>query len=46
MHLYELCDETQKNILQEQYDIEPFMIETISLERIFTIKYLLLNFII
>ena len=37
-HLYELCDETQKNVLREQYDIEPFMIETISLERIFIDK--------
>lgn len=37
-HLYELCDETQKNILQEQYDIKPFVIETISLERIFIDK--------
>ena len=35
---YELCDETQKNVLREQYDIEPFMIETISLERIFIDK--------
>ncbi len=37
-HLYELADEKQKAILQKAYDVKPFMVETISLERIFIDK--------
>lgn len=37
-HLYELCDEERRKILREHYDVIPFIIETISLERIFIDK--------
>ncbi len=37
-HLYELCSEERKEILSKQYDVKPFFIETISLERIFIDK--------
>lgn len=37
-HIYELADENQKAILREQYNVKPFIVETISLERIFIDK--------
>lgn len=37
-HLYELCGEDRRKILCEQYDVAPFEVETISLERIFIDK--------
>ena len=37
-HLYELCSDERKAILKEYYDVSPFEIETISLERIFVDK--------
>lgn len=37
-HLYELCNEERKSILREYYKVAPFLIETISLERIFVDK--------
>ena len=37
-HLYELCTEDRRKILREYYDVTPFIIETISLERIFIDK--------
>ena len=37
-YLYELCDDEKRNILTQSYDVAPFMIETISLERIFIDK--------
>lgn len=37
-HLYELANDEQKKILREQYEVAPFEIETISLERIFIDK--------
>ncbi len=37
-HLYELSDENQREILRKQYDVCPFTIETIALERIFIDK--------
>lgn len=37
-HLYELCNEDRKRILREYYDVSPFYMETISLERIFVDK--------
>ncbi len=37
-HLYELCDEIDQRILRDSYDVHPFLIETISLERIFIDK--------
>lgn len=37
-HLYELCSEEQKEILRNKYEVFPFIIETISLERIFIDK--------
>lgn len=37
-HIYELADENQKTILREQYNVKPFIVETISLERIFIDK--------
>ena len=36
--LYELCDDEQRKILTNSYDVAPFSIETISLERIFIDK--------
>ena len=37
-HLYELASDEQQKIMRETYDIKPFEIETISLERIFIDK--------
>ena len=37
-HLYELASDEQQRIMRETYDIKPFEIETISLERIFIDK--------
>jgi len=37
-HLYELADDGQKKILEETYEVAPFIVETISLERIFIDK--------
>ena len=37
-HLYELASDEQQNIMRETYDVKPFEIETISLERIFIDK--------
>ncbi len=37
-YLYDLCDEDRRTILREQYDVQPFEVETISLERIFIDK--------
>lgn len=37
-YLYELCDDERKRILREYYEVEPFVIATISLERIFIDK--------
>ena len=37
-HLYELASEEQQKIMREVYGVEPFEIETISLERIFIDK--------
>lgn len=37
-HLYGLCSEEYKKILRESYEVSPFIIETISLERIFIDK--------
>ena len=37
-HLYELCNDTQKRILNDLYDVKPFTIKTISMERIFIDK--------
>ncbi len=37
-HLYELCDEGRRRILRDGYDVAPFGVQTISLERIFTDK--------
>lgn len=37
-HLYELCSDSQKRILEELYDVKPFIIKTISIERIFIDK--------
>lgn len=37
-HLYELCGEERRKILRDYYDVAPFIIETISLERIFVDK--------
>lgn len=37
-HLYELCGADRRKILREQYDVAPFDVETISLERIFIDK--------
>lgn len=37
-YLYELCNEDRKRILREYYDVSPFNMETISLERIFVDK--------
>lgn len=36
--IYELADENQRKILETQYDVSPFFIKTISLERIFIDK--------
>lgn len=37
-HLYELCDEDRRKILRESYGVQPFIVQTISLERIFIDK--------
>lgn len=37
-HLYELCSESDQRILRESYDVSPFIVEAISLERIFIDK--------
>lgn len=37
-HLYELCTEERKEILRDFYNVAPFIVETISLERIFIDK--------
>ena len=37
-HLYELSDEQYQKLLRENYDVKPFIIKTISLERIFIDK--------
>lgn len=37
-HLYELCGEDRRKILRESYGVQPFIIQTISLERIFIDK--------
>lgn len=37
-HLYELCNEERRKILRDFYEVEPFIIKTISLERIFVDK--------
>lgn len=37
-HLYELCGEDRRKILRENYDVQPFIVQTISLERIFIDK--------
>ena len=37
-HLYELANDEEKNALEENFDVEPFKIGTISLERIFIDK--------
>lgn len=37
-HLYELASDEQQKIMRETYDVKPFEIETISLERIFIDK--------
>ena len=37
-HLYELCGEDRRKILMESYDVQPFIVQTISLERIFIDK--------
>lgn len=37
-HLYELCGEDRRKILRESYGVCPFVIQTISLERIFIDK--------
>ena len=37
-HLYELCNEERRKILREYYNVAPFILETISLERIFIDK--------
>ena len=37
-HLYELCGEDRRKILRENYGVQPFIVQTISLERIFIDK--------
>ena len=37
-HLYELCNENRRKILRENYGVLPFIVQTISLERIFIDK--------
>lgn len=37
-HLYELCSEDRRKILRENYGVQPFTVQTISLERIFIDK--------
>lgn len=37
-HIYELADDEQKRIIRDVYDVKPFEIKTISLERIFIDK--------
>ena len=37
-HLYELCGEDRGKILRENYGVQPFIVQTISLERIFVDK--------
>lgn len=37
-HLYELCNEGRRKILRENYGVQPFIVQTISLERIFIDK--------
>lgn len=37
-HLYELCGEDRRKILRENYGVQPFTVQTISLERIFIDK--------
>lgn len=37
-HLYELASEQQQHIMEDVYDVKPFVVETISLERIFVDK--------
>ena len=37
-HLYELCDAARRKILRESYGVQPFIVQTISLERIFIDK--------
>lgn len=36
--LYDLADDEQKRILKEQYDVAPFYVQTITMERIFVDK--------
>ena len=37
-HLYELCGEDRRKILRENYGVQPFIVQTIALERIFIDK--------
>ena len=37
-HLYELANEQQQRIMEDVYDVKPFVVETICLERIFIDK--------
>ena len=43
-HLYELCSEDRRQILREHYDVVPFTVGTISLERIFIDKVFAVEF--
>ncbi len=37
-HLYELANENEKKILEDDFDVRPFFIPTITMERIFIDK--------
>ena len=43
-HLYELADEERKRILEEEHDVRPFLVPTITLERIFIDKVFALEY--
>lgn len=43
-HVYELADEERKRILEEEHDVRPFLVPTITLERIFIDKVFALEY--